>query len=53
MVASQAAFFMKGKYPVIIKARKSVYIDTGEAQPITAGYRRLNEEEQKVVNEYQ
>jgi hypothetical protein len=52
MVASQAAFFMTGKYPKAIHARNPVKIDTGTAQPRAAGYRRLNEEEQRVVTDY-
>ena len=48
----EAGFFMKGKYPKIIRAKVPVSIDTGKAAPRTAGYRRLNVEEQKVVDEY-
>ena len=43
---------MSGKYPKTIRARQPVRIDTGDANPTTAGYRRLNEEEQRIVKEY-
>ena len=50
-VKSQASFFMSGKYPKTITARQPVKIDTGNATPTTAGYRRLNQEEQRIAKE--
>ena len=39
---SEAAFFMKGKYPKVIRTEQPVRIDVGEARPRTAGFRTLN-----------
>ena len=50
VLRSEAAFFMKGKYPKVIE--RPVHINVGQAVPRTSGFRRLNPEEQKVVNEY-
>jgi hypothetical protein len=43
---------MKGKYPNVIRTDSPVKIDVGQATPRVSGYRRLNPEEQEVVNEY-
>jgi hypothetical protein len=52
LLLSEAAFFMKGKYPKVIRTDLPVHIDVGTATPRVSGYRRLNPEEQAVVNEY-
>ena len=51
-LCSEAAFFMKGKYPKVIRTDQPVHIDVGKARPRTSGFRRLNPEEQALVNEY-
>ena len=51
-LCSEATFFMKGKYPKVIRTEQPVRIDVGKAAPRTSGFRRLNPEEQAVVNEY-
>ena len=51
-LCSEAPFFMKGKYPKVIRTEQPVRIDVGKAVPRTSGFRRLNPEEQAVVNEY-
>src|SRR4051812_710157 len=51
-LCSEATFFMKGKYPKIIRTNNPVVIDTGTATPRQSGYTRLSQEEQLVVNEY-
>ena len=43
---------MKGKYPKVIRTEQPVSIDVGKARPRTSGFRRLNPEEQALVNEY-
>jgi len=49
---SEASFFMKGKYPSTIRTKNPIVIDVGGAAPRMSGYRRLNTEEQAVVDEY-
>ena len=49
---SEASFFMKGKYPTTIRSNNPVVIDVGDNAPRLSGYRRLNSEEQIVVDEY-
>ena len=49
---SEASFFMKGKYPTTIRSNNPVVIDVGDNAPRLSGYRRLNSEEQTVVDEY-
>jgi len=49
---SEAGFFMKGKYPSTIKTKSPVTIETGNAPPLMAGYRRLTPAQQAVVDEY-
>ena len=51
-LSSEATFFMKGKYPKVIRTEQPVSIDVGKARPRTSGFRRLNPEEQALVNEY-
>src|SRR3982751_6131886 len=48
----EASFFMKGKYPTTIRSNNPVIIDVGNHAPRLSGYRRLNTEEQRVVDEY-
>ena len=43
---------MKGKYPKVIRTDNPVHINVGQAVPRTSGFKRLNPEEQLVVNEY-
>ena len=52
VLTSEATFFMKGKYPRVIRTEQPVRIDVGKAAPRKSGFRRLNPEEQNVVNEY-
>ena len=51
MICSEGPFFMKGKYPTVIRTDNPVSIDVGQAKPRVSGYRHLNPEEQRV-NEY-
>ena len=51
-IMEEAGFFMKGKYPTVIKAKQQAKIDTGEAPPRSSGYRRLSDKEQAIVTEY-
>ena len=51
-IKPEAGFFMRSQYPKVIRATTPASIDTGEAAPRSSGYRRLNEAEQKVVDEY-
>ena len=43
---------MKGKYPKAIKTNHPVKIDTGVHQPSVSSYRRFNEKEQVIVDDY-
>ena len=52
VLCSEATFFMKGKYPKIIRSNNPVVINTGDAAPRTSGFRRLSQQEQAVVDEY-
>ena len=52
VLTSEATFFMKGKYPRVIRTEQPVRIDVGKKAPRKSGFRRLNPEEQNVVNEY-
>lgn len=52
VLSCEATFFMKGKYPKVIRTEQPVRIDVGKAAPRVSGFRRLNHEEQMVVNEY-
>ena len=52
VLRDEAGFFMKGKYPKVIKPREMARIDVGAARPRSSGYRRLSESEQEIVNEY-
>ena len=52
MLRSEASFFMKGKYPKIVRTNAPVVIDTGNAPPKVSGYQRLSQAEQEIVNKY-
>src|SRR5437879_4837749 len=43
---------MKGKYPKVIRSDNPVTVNVGKATPQTSGFRRLNPEEQSLVDEY-
>ena len=43
---------MTGKYPTTIRSNNPVVFDVGNNAPRLSGYRRLNSEEQTVVDEY-
>ena len=51
-IKSEASFFMRGKFPSIIKTKTPVEINTGGATPKMAGYRRLNPAQNAVADEY-
>ena len=51
-ISEVSSFFRKEKTLGLIKTNRPVVIDVGDAAPRSSGYIRLNEAEQKVVDEY-
>jgi len=51
-VAEVPTFFKQGKIPGLIKTTRPVVIDVGDALPNSSCYKRLNEAEQRVVDDY-
>jgi hypothetical protein len=48
----EAPFFMKGKYPKVIRTNNPVSINIGDAPPKMSGYQRLSQKEREIVNQY-